>query len=392
MKSSLKTSAFRFRRPAAGAQAIPTRPRIAPRFGVRLLVLMALLGIGLALGVGGPDAASAQTPRLEAGLEALETETGTHVRFALHNRGDRPVQVLLWNTPLEGFRSRLFDVSCDGVTAPYRGPTVKRSEPGPSDYAVLDAGDSMAQTLDVAAAYDLPTGTSCRVAWRRDLRDARTLSRPNEVRFGGELRPYPLQALEVELRFRPAGKRLQSTAAFVGCDANEETVLRQALADGHTLSADARAYLQNVPTGNRPADPRYDAWFGTYDASRYGDVESLFGDVATASDATVTFDCTGSGRCGGVPAQCDPGDYAFTCSNTPGSPIWICGAFWTAPAVGENSRAGTVVHEISHWYGTDDLRYGCAGSLQLANESPASAVRNADNFEYFAENFGTTCP
>ena len=69
--------------------------------------------------------------------------------------------------------------------------------------------------------------------------------------------------------------------------------------------------------------------------------------------------------------------------------IYLCGAFWSAANTGTDSRAGTLVHESSHFTvngGTTDIAYGQSAAKALAKSNPANAVRNADSHEYFAEN------
>ena len=91
--------------------------------------------------------------------------------------------------------------------------------------------------------------------------------------------------------------------------------------------------------------------------------------------AKFTYDLTGAG--------CQSGWFAYTHKGD--TTVWMCGAFWTAPANGTDSKAGTVVHEHSHCDAdTDDLTYGQAGAKGLATGKPDQAVRNADNYEYFA--------
>ena len=56
---------------------------------------------------------------------------------------------------------------------------------------------------------------------------------------------------------------------------------------------------------------------------------------------------------------------------------------------GTDSRAGTLIHEMSHFNavaGTDDHVYGQSSARSLAISNPADALDNADNHEYFAEN------
>jgi peptidyl-Lys metalloendopeptidase len=63
--------------------------------------------------------------------------------------------------------------------------------------------------------------------------------------------------------------------------------------------------------------------------------------------------------------------------------------YWSAPATGTDSQAGTLIHEMSHFTvvaGTDDLAYGQTAAEALATSDPDSAIRNADSHGYFAEN------
>ena len=69
--------------------------------------------------------------------------------------------------------------------------------------------------------------------------------------------------------------------------------------------------------------------------------------------------------------------------------IYLCGAFWNAPATGTDSKAGTLVHEASHFTvngGTQDYAYGQAECKSLAINNPDEAIFNADSHEYFTEN------
>jgi peptidyl-Lys metalloendopeptidase len=62
--------------------------------------------------------------------------------------------------------------------------------------------------------------------------------------------------------------------------------------------------------------------------------------------------------------------------------------FWdaTTPLVGHDSKAGTIIHELSHLVGgTGDKAYGTVNCSALAKSNPGKAVRNADSYEYFAE-------
>jgi peptidyl-Lys metalloendopeptidase len=85
---------------------------------------------------------------------------------------------------------------------------------------------------------------------------------------------------------------------------------------------------------------------------------------------------------------CNQNYYAYVYPNRPYE-IFVCRVFWSAPNTGTDSRAGTLIHEMSHFdvvAGTDDHVYGQSAAKSLAISDPAAAIDNADSHEYFAEN------
>ena len=68
--------------------------------------------------------------------------------------------------------------------------------------------------------------------------------------------------------------------------------------------------------------------------------------------------------------------------------VYLGNPFRTAPATGRDSRAGVIIHELSHFdsiSGTGDSAYGASDAALLASKSPETALMTADNFEYFVE-------
>lgn len=93
--------------------------------------------------------------------------------------------------------------------------------------------------------------------------------------------------------------------------------------------------------------------------------------------AAVRFNCT-----------CTDSAYAYVYPTQPYT-IYLCNAFWSAPSTGTDSKAGTLVHEMSHFNvvaSTDDWAYGQTAAKSLARSNPSRAIDNADSHEYFAEN------
>ncbi len=78
--------------------------------------------------------------------------------------------------------------------------------------------------------------------------------------------------------------------------------------------------------------------------------------------------------------------YAYVYQGQKENNIYLGGAFWVAANAGIDSRAGTIIHELTHHlHGTDDHHYGAESSKDSAKNAPATATTNADNYEHFSE-------
>ena len=77
-------------------------------------------------------------------IEVVKTEfkkiEPVEIRFAITNTTDKQVNVLKWDTPIEGFNSNIFLVKRDGAPVTYIGRVVKRGPPRPEDYVSISSG------------------------------------------------------------------------------------------------------------------------------------------------------------------------------------------------------------------------------------------------------------
>ncbi|CAE6469257.1 unnamed protein product [Rhizoctonia solani] len=161
----------------------------------------------------------------------------------------------------------------------------------------------------------------------------------------------------------------------IGCNAAQASVVLDAAKVAETYLAEVNTYMGGLAMGS----PRYNSWFGSWDAQRAAIVANHFANMA--GDAPLaTYNC--------APADCTPDVFAYVFANEPLN-INLCGAFWESPLTGTDSQGGTIIHELSHFTvngGTDDYRYGPEKCLVLAQTDPSTAVMNADSHQYFAEN------
>ncbi len=361
---------------------------------MRKSVLAVLLALGGALPAqAAPADARAQPLRSElAPLAAMGAFGNGKMSFSLHNPGRSSLFLLRWQTPLDGITDDLFEVRLNGEAVRYVGPRYKRAEPTAADYIELKAGETRQVTVDLGAAYDMrDTG----------MYEVRFKNRLDEV-FGerGDAQRLRIAAVERVDLVSPAAylwvDGLQASVAreaalrsqapvqwtsgvnaaigYVSCSSSRQSALPGALSQALSYATNASNYL-NAGT----AGARYTTWFGTYSSSNYSTVKSHYANIKSAlGTQNIVFDCSCT----------DSGTYAYVYPTQPYK-IYLCGAFWSAPNAGTDSRGGTIVHETSHFdvvANTDDLAYGQTAAKSLAKKSPSKAIRNADSHEYFAEN------
>jgi len=349
-------------------------------FRSKLLVIAVTLALLVTafLGTGRADAAAGRlTVSLSADKSAFGAGDSALVNVTVRNDSKIPAKVLKWFTPYEDVEDSLFVISRDGATVKYLGATYKRTAPTAADYVTLAPGESFTRTVDLGGYYDLSASGRYSVQFRVSswfLRSEKgTLVKRDTTLSSNVL------VLNIEGRSNPIAPFIQPDAvsgqtSFNRCNSSQQSDLVSARSNASTYAANAYSYLNAGTQG-----PRYTTWFGIFDASRYSTVKAHYSAIGGAMDtATITFDCSCKKKT----------VYAYVYANQPYT-IYLCNVFWIAPMTGTDSKAGTLIHEMSHFTvvaGTDDWVYGQAGAMNLASTNPTNAVDNADNHEYFAEN------
>ncbi len=351
---------------------------------MRKFLAGSLLLAAASLAAAAPGAVSV---RLDASTQRADSGSGT-VQFSMVNASAAPVHLLRWQTPLDGVTSDLFTVERDGVAVTYVGPLYKRSAPRKQDYIELAPGESRTVTIDLSAYYDMRLGGQYTVRYARDADSvlleaeqaakagvAATMSIDSETAvLWVDGTPDALDAVAADTAAQGDFGLMAASNSFVGCSNTRKTQLSTARNSALSYATNAKSYLDAGKRGSR-----YTWWFGRYASGRYSTVRTHYTNIKNAlSGQPYTFDCSCT----------DSGTYAYVYPTQPYR-VYLCGAFWAAPNTGTDSRAGTLVHETSHFNviaGTDDWGYGQSAAHSLATSNPSRAVDNADNHEYFAEN------
>jgi peptidyl-Lys metalloendopeptidase len=153
----------------------------------------------------------------------------------------------------------------------------------------------------------------------------------------------------------------------------QRAIIDSALDEARKYADDAFQFTQGITTHNTPA--RYVRWFGAPDQGRIEHVKDVWSSVDASVWGPLTFKAT-------------TGNYYGLTYPLLSSTVRLGRDFWdsTTPLTGEDSKAGTIIHELTHIVGgTGDKAYGSQNCLTLAINHPGKAVRNADTYEYFVE-------
>ena len=362
----------------------------------RVLPAVACIGV-LAGAIAAANAAPDKAPVNPLRVGLFPAGDGA-VEVIVTNTSQRAARVPGWELPQEILQSNLFQVSRDGEPVRYEGALIKRGLPEATDFVVLPPGRSFRSVVDLAATYDMSRAGDYTVAFASPLQyaslsDGRRLNdhRGNPMLLkspalriwnDGGVAPFAYKRDPNAAKGKPCNPRKEDCGgggggaiSFVGCSSGEINTASSAVNAARQYAEDSKGYLDLGTVG-----ARYTTWFGAYSSSRYGTVESNFVAIDAAMDQNngqITINC-----------GCNQNYYAYVYPNQPYE-IFVCRAFWSAPLTGTDSKAGTLIHEMSHFNvvaGTDDIVYGQSGAKNLAISNPSGAIRNADNHEYFAEN------
>ncbi len=330
---------------------------------------------------GAHAASNGITVSITPAKAVLQASDDVLVTVKMTNNSGVDQQVLKSGTPFASNSDHLFEVVRDGVAVDYQGRITKRVAPTAADYFTLKAGKSYTQTVELSALYDVSqTGN---YSTRYNFHSAHAFAGSKGLAAGGSAGELTSGNVSMWINGHsnaakvspaPSLQALAASLSFTNCSSSRQSSIKTAYASAKTYAANSLSYLNAGTKG-----PRYTTWFGTYDATRYSTVKSHFSKISNAF-ATQPFvvDCSCT----------DSGTYAYVYPSQPYK-IYVCGAFWNAPNTGTDSKAGTLVHEASHFTvlgGTNDYAYGQSAAKSLAISSPSKAVMNADSHEYFTEN------
>lgn len=357
----------------------------------------------MALLLAGAGIAQAATPAgaLKASVAFTfdkQKSTAPLAKFTLTNVSNHSVWVLKRELPNSQYLSNnQFRVTRDGQELSYQGMMVKYAAPTASDYVEIKAGGSYTANVDIAKFYDMERGGDFSINFRANqlsvldsapasqgvvrtrTRTGINLDESKHLSFTGvpgTLRFKTATTAQSALAASAAVKASGMTLQFTSCSTSRQATLKTAITNATTYNNKAVAWIKANPKGGT----LYNTWFGAYTAARFATVKAHFDGIAKEfASQTIRLECD------------DTSEYssnmAYVQQNDPYH-IYIGRGYWSAAATGYDSKAGTLIHESSHFFvngGTVDHVYGLQEGKDLAISSPDKAIQNADNVEHFAE-------
>jgi peptidyl-Lys metalloendopeptidase len=359
--------------------------------------------LGAALSVAVLSSQAAPVDNLEVRLNTdkamLKGDQDAVVTLSITNRGSTPISILKWALPSDKSEGMLFRVTRDGEEVEYLGAIYKRKPPTAADYVKIAPGETLKREVELTANYDMTSGGHYSVEFNSYSQHLFAVSASGAARsFDTEGLGAGMQRGEGSLQSAPAHLWIEHSMAsearrqakasvtpmvaggggisYTGsCSASRQSTLVSAVTAATNYATAANNYLAGTPS----ATQRFTKWFGTYSSANWSQVKGHYANEVTAFNTKpLVLDCSCT----------DTGTYAYVYPTQPYK-IYVCGAFWSAPMTGTDSKGGTLVHEMSHFNviaGTQDYAYGQTAAASLAKSNPTKARMNADSHEYFAEN------
>ncbi|HYO59201.1 M35 family metallo-endopeptidase [Archangium sp.] len=324
----------------------------------------------------GEQASGEVAVSLSVSKASLSAREDVSVTVTFTNISSEPVRLLKFYIPDGRLKEGLFEVTRNGEPVEYIGPHIKRAAPGAEDYVTLAPGESLTGSAPVSGLYDLSETGSYTIRYAARALDQHSALLSKAAQLDSNL-------VNLWIEGRDSGQpelQAQGTVSAQGlsysgaCTTSEQSSISSALTSARTYANNASTYLNGISSGTT----RYTTWFGAFSSTNLTTARNHFTSIKNAlANAAIVVDCS-----------CNDSYYAYV---YPASPykIYVCNAFWSAPTTGTDSKAGTLVHEMSHFNvvaATDDHAYGQSAAKSLASSSPTQALDNADSHEYFAEN------
>ncbi|KAI0200808.1 Deuterolysin metalloprotease family-domain-containing protein [Astrocystis sublimbata] len=310
-------------------------------------------------------------------------------QVAVTNTANEAVTVFKGNTVLLDHSTKDLHVTdAAGKSLPFEGSYVKYRRVGIASemFQTIQPGETVNTTVNAATTYRLAGIDQAHVSALQGFHYVTGNTAPDSLRdteycevTSNSMRIHPDQkkvALDhLSARAEPiSNSRIQKrNVRFSSCSSSQTSTLTTSVNDAISMSNKAK-------TAAGSAAYYFTTWFRS--TSVTSKVQSIYSSVAGVQTTSPTISCAdtyngcsdGSALLYTVPSA----NVVVPCANN---------GFWQFPEFASNcadddyDKAGSILHEFTHLYGTDDYAYGQSAAKQL---SASQAAANADTYEIYA--------
>ncbi len=320
---------------------------------------------------------------------AAEYPVGDEVVCAITitNNHDQDYFFLERATPFEGLNSPIFTITEKGKPVEYDGFLFKRGSPSKQEYVLVKAKSSLSTSIDLSLAYSFGVASSeytvkldfaIRYFKVDHINSSKQYVHSNTEQFSLTASEKQPKLTEPEILRRNSTRVLGNSMGFkapkfggTGSSSDKSTANVAYNAAYNVLGRCVSSVNNNVPL--------FKKWFANNQYYSYYQktAEGVYLDIKYAMETSYYTIYFHGPHCGK-----DFVAYTYHRATT----IYMCDGYFSAPTTGTDSKMGTIVHEMSHAVAlTEDYQYGQSDCQNLAINDPTQAVKNADNYEYFAE-------
>lgn len=335
---------------------------------------------------------------LHVTIECKVIDQKVPCKFTIVNHGNANVNILKWDTPLEGILSDFMTVTRDDIKVQYDGIHIHRTTPTMSDYHYLSLSQSLSVTVDISTAYSFKESGYYSIQYTGPL-VYKTVPAipglPSMTSTSTDDTVYASTAIDLfggGVSHQTVGEMMRehSKDSIIVSGKRKKLINpkfcgRSSQSQRHTtllIHKTIYTYLNSAIQDVDKDKPHYKRWFGARTPNRVSRVRKAFKDIK-AFLVTKQFTYWYNGR------HCRPRVLAYTWQGS--RHIVLCPLQYRLPhIIHAYSQLNTLLHEQTHAVAyTDDLGYGVRRALRLARLYPNKAINNAANYAYY---FITTNP
>ncbi|KAH8878769.1 deuterolysin metalloprotease [Thozetella sp. PMI_491] len=336
-----------------------------------------------------PIAALAGAASAACPLSVEITGASNHVaEVVVTNTGSETLQVFKGNTVFSEHATKdLLVADESGELLPFAGVYVnyKRTGLGQEAFQTIQPGESVTTSVNAAKTYRLGGVASAKVTALQGFKYATGAVAPTSV--GGlavcddvssnTLAITPDQSTaaadHISKRSATSSRINKRSVTYNSCSSSQTSSLKTSVADAISMST--AAY-----TAAGSALYYFTTWFkSTSEISKVQSIYNSVKGVQTTSPAIYCTDVYGDCSDGTALLYTVPDDNVIV--PCPNNGFWSFPEYASTCADDDYDRAGSILHEMTHLYGTDDWAYGPDAAKLL---SAAHAANNADTYEMYA--------